>query len=103
MTTMTTATATRSIGDYLGSEADDLLGYQAKVDASHLHHPGPDYVDRVWAVSDRPPQVLPGACVDHPRASPEFPLGCLHKNKNQRHKSGPGEHQGRENFRVQRR
>ncbi|MBT8486641.1 MAG: class I fructose-bisphosphate aldolase, partial [Phycisphaerae bacterium] len=55
---MSTATAHRTIEEYLGNEASELLQYQAKVDAGHLHVPGPDFVDRVWAGSDRSPQVL---------------------------------------------
>ncbi len=57
--TMTTMTATNStIEQYLGTESDDLLTYKAKVNASGLHAPGPDFVDRVWKDSDRNPQVL---------------------------------------------
>jgi len=55
---MTTMTANSSVTDLLGDAADDLLTYTAKVDKSHLHAPGPDFVDRVWAGSDRNPQVL---------------------------------------------
>jgi fructose-bisphosphate aldolase, class I len=41
----------------LGS--DELLRHECKtIDRSSLHLPGPDFVDRVWAVSDRNPQVL---------------------------------------------
>ena len=46
------------IRELLGRESDDLLGYQAKVPAQGLHLPGPDYVDRVMAQSDRPATVL---------------------------------------------
>jgi class I fructose-bisphosphate aldolase len=42
----------------LGADAQSLLGHVAKVDKKHLHLPGPDFVDRVWAQSDRSPQVL---------------------------------------------
>lgn len=43
----------------LGSEAEGLLNYQCKaIDKSHLHLPGPDFVDRVFYPSDRNPQVL---------------------------------------------
>jgi fructose-bisphosphate aldolase, class I len=42
----------------LGKEGKDLLTYKAKVPASRLHLPGPDFVDRVWALSDRPTPVL---------------------------------------------
>ena len=55
---MTTATVSPKLGEYLGSEAESLLTYQAKVDKSHLQLPGPDFVDRVWMQSDRNPQVM---------------------------------------------
>ena len=43
----------------LGDEAEALLTYRAKgISAEHLHLPGPDFVDRVFAPSDRSPQVL---------------------------------------------
>lgn len=43
----------------LGDEAEALLTYRAKgISAEHLHLPGPDFVDRVFALSDRSPQVL---------------------------------------------
>jgi class I fructose-bisphosphate aldolase len=43
----------------LGDEAEALLSYRAKgISAEHLHLPGPDFVDRVFALSDRSPQVL---------------------------------------------
>ncbi|MGB3203231.1 MAG: class I fructose-bisphosphate aldolase [Nodosilinea sp.] len=47
-----------TIADWLGSDADSLLGYEAKVSKSMLHLPGPDWVDRIFAQSDRNPQVL---------------------------------------------
>jgi len=42
----------------LGSEAEELLTYKAKVDKEGLHLPGPDFIDRVWVGSDRSPNVL---------------------------------------------
>jgi len=53
-----TLSAPQSIESYLGNEADRLLNYKAKVDKSLLHLPGPNSVDRIFAQSDRPPQVL---------------------------------------------
>lgn len=53
-----TLSAPQSIADYLGKEADDLLSYQAKVSKDVLHLPGPDFVDRIFSISDRSPQVL---------------------------------------------
>ena len=46
------------IVELLGEEADSLLSYKAKVPAESLHLPGPDFVDRVHALSDRPTPVL---------------------------------------------
>ena len=43
----------------LGDDAEALLGYQATaISKDRLHLPGPDFVDRVFAQSDRSPQVL---------------------------------------------
>jgi class I fructose-bisphosphate aldolase len=42
----------------LGSEAEPLLGYRAKVSADRIHLPGPDFVDRVFAMTDRRTPVL---------------------------------------------
>lgn len=46
------------IRELLGDDADKLLGHNAKVSKDLLHLPGPDFMDRVWTVSDRNPQVL---------------------------------------------
>ena len=47
------------IVDLLGPDADALLSYRAKgFPKDALHLPGPDFVDRVIAASDRSPQVL---------------------------------------------
>jgi len=43
----------------LGKDASDLLGYKARgFSRDLLHLPGPDFVDRVVAASDRSPSVL---------------------------------------------
>lgn len=43
----------------LGDKADYLLNHTCQtVSRDQLHLPSPDFVDRVWALSDRPPQVL---------------------------------------------
>jgi class I fructose-bisphosphate aldolase len=55
---MATAT-TSSIQTYLGAKADSLLGFKSpKISKDRLHLPGPDFVDRIWSVSDRGPRVL---------------------------------------------
>lgn len=55
-----TATATKTnYEDLLGKDAEALLSHECKtIPASSLHAPGPDFVDRVWAPSDRPVPVL---------------------------------------------
>lgn len=47
-----------SIASWLGDEAESLLTYEAKVPKTLLHLPGADFVDRIFAHSDRNPQVL---------------------------------------------
>jgi class I fructose-bisphosphate aldolase len=43
----------------LGAEADSLLNYESRtVPRSSLHLPGPDFVDRVVSITDRPTSVL---------------------------------------------
>ena len=55
---MATAT-TSSIQTYLGAKADSLLGFHSpKISKDRLHLPGPDFVDRIWSVSDRNPRVI---------------------------------------------
>jgi class I fructose-bisphosphate aldolase len=45
--------------DLLGESAEALLGYQARgISKERLHLPGPDFVDRIFAQSDRNPRVL---------------------------------------------
>jgi fructose-bisphosphate aldolase, class I len=47
------------IASLLGDDADSLLNHVSKgIPKDDLHLPGPDFVDRVWATSDRPVQVL---------------------------------------------
>lgn len=49
---------TIDVEEVLGAEAKNLLEHKAKIPKEHLHLPGPDFVDRVWAHSDRSPNVL---------------------------------------------
>ncbi len=46
------------IKELLGSEAESLLSYKAKFPKEQLNLPGPDFVDRVFAQSDRNINVL---------------------------------------------
>ncbi|WP_287128015.1 class I fructose-bisphosphate aldolase [Candidatus Cyanaurora vandensis] len=55
---MTLALPVATLESWLGSEAEDLLSYRARVAKELLHLPGPDWIERIWLPSDRPPQVL---------------------------------------------
>ncbi len=48
-----------NIAQLLGADADELLGFsKPAIPKTSLHLPGPDFVDRVFAASDRRPMVL---------------------------------------------
>jgi len=48
-----------SIEEYLGDQAESLLGFDSpKISKDRLHLPGPDWVDRVFSISDRSIPVL---------------------------------------------
>src|SRR5256885_14709387 len=50
---------TQTIEQLLGDKADFLLGFKnPKISKERLHLPGPDVVDRIFAVSDRNNRVL---------------------------------------------
>ncbi|HVS87951.1 MAG TPA: class I fructose-bisphosphate aldolase [Candidatus Acidoferrum sp.] len=56
---MATTTSTGKIESLLGAKAESLLGFKSpKISKERLHLPGPDFIDRVWAVSDRNIRVL---------------------------------------------
>ncbi|NRA58532.1 MAG: fructose-bisphosphate aldolase, partial [Phycisphaerales bacterium] len=51
--------SSQDIAAILGSEAESLLGYTATgFDKASLSLPGPDFIDRVVALTDRPVPVL---------------------------------------------
>ncbi len=55
---MATAT-TSAIEQLLGAKAESLLGFKSpKISKDRLHLPGPDFIDRVYAASDRNLRVL---------------------------------------------
>src|SRR5580692_3757569 len=48
-----------TIQNHLGASAETLLGFHSpKIAKERLHLPGPDFIDRVWAASDRNIRVL---------------------------------------------
>src|SRR5205814_6873438 len=46
------------IQEILGTDADGLLKHQCKISKDSLHLPGPDFIDRVHAASNRPIRSL---------------------------------------------
>jgi len=46
------------IREVLGPDGESLLSYKAKFPSKNLHLPGPDFVDRVFTLTDRPNPVL---------------------------------------------
>src|SRR3981081_3785985 len=56
---MATTLTSGKIDTYLGAKADSLLGFKSpKIAKERLHLPGPDFVDRVYAATDRNVRVL---------------------------------------------
>src|SRR3977135_360941 len=55
----TTTVTSGKIDSYLGVKAESLLGLKSpKIPKERLHLPGPDFIDRVWTISDRNVRVL---------------------------------------------
>ncbi|MGB2626460.1 MAG: class I fructose-bisphosphate aldolase [Candidatus Acidiferrum sp.] len=51
--------STSAIEQFLGAKAENLLGFKnPKIAKERLHVPGPDFIDRIYAVSDRNLRVL---------------------------------------------
>ena len=56
---MATTSSTGKIETYLGAKAESLLGFNSpKISKDRLHLPGPDFIDRVWSVSNRNIRVI---------------------------------------------
>jgi fructose-bisphosphate aldolase, class I len=56
---MATTSSTGKIETYLGAKAESLLGFSSpKISKDRLHLPGPDFIDRVWSVSNRNIRVI---------------------------------------------
>jgi fructose-bisphosphate aldolase, class I len=56
---MATSASTGKIETYLGAKAESLLGFNTpKISKDRLHLPGPDFIDRIWSVSNRNIRVI---------------------------------------------
>lgn len=79
------------IRELLGNEADSLLNHVSEtVPKERLHLPGPDFVDRVVALSDRPTPVLRNlqAMFDHGRLGGTGYLSILPVDQGIEHSAG---------------
>jgi class I fructose-bisphosphate aldolase len=90
---MATATATSlsKLESILGSDAQDLLEHECKtIPKSQLHLPGPDFVTRIFATSDRPTRVLRNleSLFDHGRLAGTGYLSILPVDQGIEHSAG---------------
>jgi len=79
------------ITEALGDQADSLLDHVSRtIDKGKLHLPGPDFVDRVIALSDRNPQVLRNiqALLDHGRLAGTGYMSILPVDQGIEHSAG---------------
>jgi class I fructose-bisphosphate aldolase len=74
----------------LGDQAADLLRHQCRVSREQLHLPGPDFVERVWGISDRPVSVLRNlqTLFDHGRLGGTGYLSILPVDQGIEHSAG---------------
>ncbi len=80
-----------AIADLLGNDSKSLLTHRcATIDKSLLHKPGPDFVDRVFAATDRPITVLRNlqAVFDHGRLAGTGYLSILPVDQGIEHTAG---------------
>src|SRR3989441_11822378 len=90
---MATATATSlsKLESILGNDAQDLLEHECKtIPKSQLHLPGPDFVTRIFATSDRPTRVLRSleSLFDHGRLAGTGYLSILPVDQGIEHSAG---------------
>ncbi len=79
------------IRDLLGEQGEALLAYQAQgIEAGRLQLPGPDFVDRVFAQTDRNPRVLRSlqTLFDHGRLAGTGYLSILPVDQGIEHSGG---------------
>ncbi len=76
--------------EYLGSNAENLLSYKARVPSDLLHLPGSDFIERTWKNSDRNPQVLRNlaSIYNHGRLSGTGYLSVLPVDQGIEHSAG---------------
>ncbi|HSJ32798.1 MAG TPA: class I fructose-bisphosphate aldolase [Longimicrobiales bacterium] len=74
----------------LGKDAKTLLEHTCKIPKEQLHLPGPDFIDRVWQISDRPVPVLRSlqSMFDHGRLGGTGYLSILPVDQGIEHSAG---------------
>src|SRR2546425_7974070 len=90
---MATATATSlsKLESILGNDAEGLLRHKCEtIPKSQLHLPGPDFVSRIFATSDRPTRVLSSlqSLFDHGRLAGTGYLSILPVDQGIEHTAG---------------
>jgi class I fructose-bisphosphate aldolase len=86
-----TATSTSRLEDILGGDAAPLLQHQCKtIPRESLHLPGPDYVEQMYSVSDRPARVLVSlqSLLDHGRLAGTGYVSILPVDQGIEHSAG---------------
>src|SRR4029453_352314 len=79
------------IEELLGPNARTLLDYKSStIDKDQLHLPGPDFIDRVWSISDRSPAILRSlqALLGHGRLAGTGYLSILPVDQGIEHSAG---------------
>jgi class I fructose-bisphosphate aldolase len=77
--------------ELLGSDARTLLDHTAQtITKDHIQLPGPDFIDRVWSISDRSPSVLRSlqSLLDHGRLAGTGYLSILPVDQGIEHSAG---------------
>jgi fructose-bisphosphate aldolase, class I len=85
------ATPLERIEELLGSDARTLLDHKSQtIPKDQLHLPGPDFIDRVWAYTDRSPSVLRSlqSLFDHGRLAGTGYLSILPVDQGIEHSAG---------------
>lgn len=85
------AAASKSIEEYLGDEAEDLLNHDCEtISQDRLHLPGPSYVDDVYMQTDRNPRVLKNLqqLLDHGRLGGTGYISILPVDQGIEHSAG---------------
>ncbi|MFH1790472.1 MAG: class I fructose-bisphosphate aldolase [Candidatus Omnitrophota bacterium] len=81
----------KKIADILGNDAADLLKHECKtIPKEQIHLPGPDFIDRIFSISDRSNNVLRNlrALFDHGRLGGTGYLSILPVDQGIEHSAG---------------